>query len=166
MDIDFDAFMTEFPTVRYIVLADNVFTGINFEHCSCRAGYMMRSTEDSGEVFEPKTVRTAFRIDAKTTYAVLFAVDIKTKEIVWLNIGMSDHEIVAGEDNISFILPYMDILETASIYGLFAAKADEIVNKPEEADLIVSDETLENIREDQIQIHSYDYEKLFKYLNE
>ena len=126
---------------------------------------MIRAEEDSGEVYEPKTVSSAYTIDAKTTYAILFAIDLNTNEIVWLNLGMYGRKQVAGEDDIRFVLPYFDILSIASIYELFAAKAETIVTNPEEADIIVSDEMFEGIRDDQVQIHSYDYEKLFTHLN-
>ncbi len=164
-DISLGAFKAEYPAVRYVVFADNVFSGVDFSECFCRAGYMIRSEEDSGEVYEPKTVSSAYTIDAKTTYAVLFALDLETKEIVWLNLGLNKRERIAGLDDIRFVLPYFDILDTANIYSLFAAKADTVVSDPEDADVIVSDETFETIREDQVQIHSYDHEKLFRYLS-
>ncbi len=164
-DVDLARFREAYPTVRYVVFADNVFTGLNFDQCVCRAGYMIREEEESGQVYEPKTVRTAFTVDAATTYAVLFALDLRENEIVWLNLGMSGRFRVAGEDDVRFILPYMDLAETANVYALFAAKAEERTEKPEDADLIVSDRTFENLREGQTQIHSYDFEKLLAYLN-
>ena len=124
-----------------------------------------REKDDSGQVYEPKTVKTSFTINAKSTYAILFALDLKEKEIVWLNLGMSGRLRVAGEDDLSFVLPYMDILDIASVYSLFEAKAEEIVTNPEDADLIVSDAVF-NLRENQKQIHSYDYEKLLGYMNQ
>ena len=79
---------------------------------------------------------------------------------------MANEYTIAGMDDISFVLPYMNITDVANVYSMFQAKATELVEKPEDADIIVSDETFESIREDQQQIHSYDYEKLLKYMNE
>ena len=64
------------------------------------------------------------------------------------------------------MLPYMDTVEYASVYHLFAAKAAELVDRPEDADLIVSDEPFEGLREGQEQVRSCDTEKLLRYLNE
>ena len=164
--IDLEAFRKGFPDVRYLTFADNVYTGIDFDQCLCKAGYMVREKEESGQVYEPKTVKSSFTINAKSTYAILFALDLKEKDVVWLNMGMGQRERVAGEDDLSFVLPYMDILDIASVYSLFEAKADEIVSNPEDADLIVSDVVFEKLGEGQEQIHSYDYEKLLAYKNQ
>ena len=165
-DIDPEAFREEYPPVNLIVFADNVYSDLNFSECFCKAGYMVREKEDSGEVFEPKTVKTSFLINAKSRYAVLFALDLETDEIVWLNLGMNSSRNVAGTDQLSFIVPYIHILDDASVYSLFEAKATELVSRPEEADLIVSDRKFDRLREGQEQIHSYDFEKILKYLNQ
>ena len=73
---------------------------------------------------------------------------------------------VAGTDQIGFVLTYMNIVNDANVYNLFEAKATELVSQPEEADLIVSDRKIDHLREDQEQIHSYDFEKILKYLNQ
>ena len=164
-DVDLEAFREEYPDARYLVFADNSYTGDDFCECDCTAGYMLREKMDSGEIFEPKTVQTSFRVDSPTTYAVLYALDLQERAIVWLNMDMVGRYTVAGEDDFSFILPYMNILDIASVWSLFEAKADELVKTPEEADLIVSDEVFPNLREGQKQIHSYDREKLLEYMN-
>ena len=165
-DIDPEAFREQYPDVKYIVFADNVYSDLYFSDCFCKAGYMIRDKEDNGEVFEPKTVKTSFRIDTKSRYAILFALDLETREVVWLNLAMDSSRNIAGTDEIGFVLPYMNILEAASVYTLFEAKATELVSRPEEADLIVSDSVFENLREGQEQIRSHDFEKILKYLNQ
>ena len=165
-DIDLEAFRRQWPEAEYIIFAANVYSDIDFSECLCRAGYMIREKVDSGKVFEPKTVKTSFTINAKSTYAILFALDLKAREIVWLNLGMNSSRNVAGTDQIGFVLTYMNIVNDANVYNLFEAKATELVSQPEEADLIVSDRKIDHLREDQEQIHSYDFEKILKYLNQ
>ena len=126
---------------------------------------MIREKKDSGAVFEPKTVKTSFLINVKSRYAILFALDLESREIVWLNLGMNNRRNIAGTDEISFVLPYINILDDASVYSLFAARADELVSCPEDADLIVSDREYGLLRENQEQIRSADFEKILKYLN-
>ena len=165
-DIDLGKFRNQFPQVEYIVFADNVFSDLEFSACFCKAGYMIREEIESGEVFEPKSVRSSFRINAESRYAVLFALDMKKREIVWLNLAMNYQTNIAGEDQMQFILPYMNILDEANVYSFFAAKATELTEKPETADLIVSDREIDTLRENQEQIHSYDYEKMIRYLSQ
>ena len=165
-DVDLEKFHDEFPDTRYLVFANNVYSNIEFNKCFCKAGYMIREKEDSGEIFEPKTVASSYVINANTTYALLFALDLEKKEVVWLNFGMANEYTIAGMDDISFVLPYMNITDVANVYSMFQTKASELVEKPEDADIIVSDETFESIRDDQQQIHSYDYEKLLGYMNQ
>ena len=166
-DIDLERFEETHPDFRYIVFANNVYTnGVTFSDCVCKAGYMIREKIDSGEVYEPKTVKTAFAINGNSSYAALFALDLKTREIVWLNITFESRTRVAGEENISFTLRYMDILDVLNVYDLFRMKAEALVSDPEEADIIVSDKTFDGIREGQEQIHSYDFEKMLTYINQ
>ena len=56
IDVNLDKFKDMYPSIRYIICCNNVFSGIPFDKCICTAGYMLREKVDSGEVFEPKTV--------------------------------------------------------------------------------------------------------------
>ena len=50
-------FRKEYPDVHYMIFCDNVYSRVNFDKCFCKAGYMTRDIEDSGNVYEPKTVK-------------------------------------------------------------------------------------------------------------
>ena len=63
-DVDLERYKEEYPNIDYLVFCNNVFSRVNFSKVICRAGYMLRDIEDSGEVFEPKTVETSFTINA------------------------------------------------------------------------------------------------------
>ena len=164
-DIVIPEFREKYPDLRYLVFTDNVYTGIDFDKVLCTAGYMIRQEEDSGEIFEPKTVKSSFRITCGSTFAVLFALDLKEREIIWLNLNMDSEDAVAGENEIAMVRAYLDATDTLNMASLFGTMATEIVEDPEDADVIVADHYKGNLRERQKLIRSCDYELIFEYLN-
>ena len=165
-DVQIPRFREVYPDIRYLVFTDNVFSGVNFDKVLCTAGYMIREEDDSGEIFEPKTVKSSFRITVPSTYAVLFALDMKEREIVWLNLGMNSSETIAGDSEIAMVLDYMDAVDTFNLSMLFKVMATETVSRPEDADVIVADHYTGELRKGQRLIRSTDHEKIFCFLNE
>lgn len=165
-DFDFETIQKKYPTGRYIVLNNNVFSGGNFSDCFCKAGFMLRDSFNSGEVYEPKTVKTSFLINAKSTYCHLFAIDLKTREVVWLNINKDSKAIVAGTESNQYLKKYMTLTEEHNIYDLFACAgtlAQTIKECVGEKDLIFTPERLDFItRADVITLE--DLEKINKYI--
>lgn len=165
-DFDFEIIQKKYPTGRYIVLNDNVYSGCNFSDCFCKAGFMLRDKFKSGEVYEPKTVKTSFLINAKSSYCHLFAIDLKTREIVWLNINKDSKAIVAGTESNQYLKKYMTLTEKYNIYdlficaGTFAQTIEECVG---EKDLIFTPERLDfKTKADVITLE--DLEKVNKYI--
>ena len=165
-DIVIPLFLKEYPDVRYIVFTDNVYSwGSNFRKALCKAGFMIREKDDSGEIYEPKTVKTAFRVQGDGSFSYLFALDLKTREMIWLNLNISSMDAVAGTRDISVVMDYFKILEELNLSRLFAGMATEITDDPAEADVIVSDRYEEDLKEEQVLIRSCDVEKVLAYLN-
>ena len=164
-DVRLPQFREKYPEARYLVFTDNVFSRVEFDKVLCTAGYMIREEEDSGEVFEPKTVQSSFRITGDTTFAILFALDLKEREIIWLNLGLDSRDPVAGESDIAMVRDYLDAVETINMASFFAGMATEIVDRPEDADVIVADHYDGQPLEGQKCIRSCDYEKILEYLN-
>ena len=165
-DIQIPLFCEKYPDIRYLVFTDNVYTGIGFDKVLCTAGYMIREEKDSGEVFEPKTVRSAFRVTPHSTYAVLFALDLQEREIVWLNLGMDNEETIAGDTEIATVREYLDTTDIFNLKILFRGMATGIADRPEDADVIVADHYTGELREGQKLIRSCDIEKIIEYLKE
>ena len=164
-DIVLPKFREIFPNLRYLVFTDNVYTGIDFDKVLCTAGYMIREEEDSGEVFEPKTVKSSFKITGASTFAVMFALDLQRREIIWLNMTLNSDDEVAGDNDIVMIRDYLDAVDTINIASFFKGMATEIVDSPETADVIVADHYSDKLREGQKLIRSRDYELVLEYLN-
>ena len=159
-DIIPETFKAEYPEVSYIVFCNNVFSRLTFKNCLCTAGYMIRDIEDSGKVFEPKTVKTSFKINADSTFAYLYAIDLDRNDIIWLNMTRNSYAAVAGTSDMSFLIDYFNQTDVINVYSFFEMMAAEIVDRPDKAELIVSDKITdgENI------IHSYDFEKLLAFM--
>lgn len=151
----------------YLVFCDNVYSKSTFDACICRAGYMLRDTEDSGEVFEPATVQTSFVVNCSSRSAFLFALDLRNSAIIWLNLGEQSMQRIAGEGDITFLGRYLHIVDIMNLYDFARLLATEVVATPAEADVVFSDEQPEmlKLREDQELIRSYDTARILELLN-
>lgn len=163
-DINLTAVRELYPEMKYIVFCDNVYTGKPFTSCFCKAGYMLRSSVDSGEVYEPKTVQSSFTIDCDSTFAYLFAIDLETNEMIWLNTAVFSHARIAGVDNHRLIMPYLHTTELINVRSFAEMIATELADAPEEAEIVFSDRILD-LPSDAEQIHSYDIDKMLKLMN-
>ncbi|MBR4760488.1 MAG: hypothetical protein IK078_10140 [Lachnospiraceae bacterium] len=164
-DIDMEKFRAKYPGIRYLVFCDNVFTRKNFDQCFCKAGYMTRDLEDSGQIYEPKTVKSSFMINADSTYAYLFGIDLNTNELVWLNLALEDKVHVAGDREMDFLLRYFHVTEAINMYSFFEMMATSLTDDLSKADVIVTDKAIETATDAEV-IREYDFEKMIALLNQ
>lgn len=158
-DINIPEFKEQYPEYRYLVFCNNVFTGITFSKCFCKAGYMLRDEEDSGEIYEPKTIESAFLVDCESTFAYLFGIDLIKNEFIWLNQARNSNAQVAGSTSLTFLLDYFHTTEIFNVYDFFEMMAEELVEDPMEAEIVVSDH--ETAYADGAEmIREYDFEKI------
>lgn len=165
-DIDIDGFQNLFPKIRYLIPCANVYSGTPFANCKCKAGYMERDVMDSGEIFEPTTVQTSFAITVNSTFAYLFAIDLQTRELIWLNIGRDSNSIIAAANGFDFLIDYFNMCDIINLNSFFAMMADEVVDNIEDADVVVSDKVEDTFNGDKQVIRSYDLDKLLAFLND
>ncbi len=163
-DVDTEALLEDYPDTRYLVFCNNVYSGTPFHECLCKAGYMDRDVSDTGEIFEPKTVTTAFRINCRSTQAYLFAVDVRTWEMIWLNIACNSEKQVAGENSLEFLKVYFHMDQELNLHKLFTMMASQVVQTPEEADVVVTNEQI-SVAEGVEVIHPYDTERILALMN-
>ncbi|MBQ9910596.1 MAG: hypothetical protein IJM50_03775 [Lachnospiraceae bacterium] len=161
-DIDLPAFREAHPDIRYMIFCDNIYSrNIGFDGCVCRAGYMLRDTEDSGEVFEPKTVLSSYTINCPASYAFLFALDLEKSEFVWLNAAVNSSAPVAGDTNVSMLNRLFKATDIMSLYDLLTLQASSLTDDPKEADVVATDVAVD-AREDALRIHSYDIDVMLR----
>ena len=160
-DINLDYFKEEYPNVKYIIFCDNVFSPLRFCDCFCKAGYMLRDTNDSGKIFEPKSVESSFIINADSTFAYLFGLDLEKNDFIWLNVNRNSYAAVAGDSPLAFLVDYFFSTDVINVKSFFEMMATEMIEDPEQADVVVSDKINESeIKEGAKLIHSYDFEKM------
>jgi len=164
-DVDVALFKKNHPEIKYLVFCNNVYSGTHFSGCLCKAGYMLRDVKDSGEVFEPKTVQSSFIINCDSTFAYLFGIDLEKNDFVWLNTSRDSNAIVAGATPLSFLIDYFKTTSILNVGMLFDMLAAEVVDSPEKAEVIVSDEDIE-VGEDIEVIRSYNFEKITALMNQ
>ena len=167
-DVDVEKMRELYPDMRYLVFCDNVYSAKTFDKCFCKAGYMLRDKEDSGEIYEPKTIESAFMVTGNSRFCYLFALDVQKCEFIWLNICRDSYLNIAGESSLNAVRDYLMMTEVINMYSFFEMMAEEIVDSPEDADVILTDKTLELPKSEDHQpeiIREYDSEKTLALLN-
>ena len=133
------------PKCHYLVFCNNVYSGGTFDRCVCRAGYMLRDIDDSGEVFEPATVQSSFVVNCASRAAYLFALDLQEPAFIWLNLGERSMQNIAGEGDVQFLLKYVHATDVFSVYDLATLLASKVVRVPAEADVVFADASAEEL---------------------
>lgn len=163
-DVDIDMVRKVYPDIQYMIFCDNVFSRLTFDKCICRAGYMLRDKDDSGEIFEPKTVQSSFSVDCKSTFCYLFAIDIERGEFVWLNCARGSMLPIAGLDGLWFLTDLIRITDKINVKWFFELLATEVCSDIESADVVVTDKNIE-VPEGVTLIREYDLEKMIRLMN-
>lgn len=99
--VDVDVEKAAAAGARYVVAQVYSFTGTPFRTLPCAFGWMERKDADSGEVFEPSTVKNRIALTSNSVAATTAAFDLETREIVWcdLSVGAAVGRPVAAEEN-------------------------------------------------------------------
>jgi hypothetical protein len=163
-DIVIEKFKSMYPETRYVVFCDNVFTRLPFNRCFCKAGYMTRDIEDSGEIYEPKTVKSAFMINCDSTFAYLYGIDLERNDLIWLNMSRNGSMAVAGTTDMTFLIDYFHVTEVINMYSFFELLAAEVVDDISAAEVIVTDKNVECSEGVEL-IREYDFERIIALMN-
>lgn len=158
-DVNIPLFRKKYPNIRYLIFCDNVYSYKTFCECVCKAGYMLRSEKDTGEVFQPETVGSSFTVDCDSTFAYLFGIDLQRREFVWLNTSRNSCAHIAGVTELGFLSYYFKTTDVLSVGKVFEMAASELVDRADEADVSMTDETLEPGICEEV-IRSHDFEKI------
>lgn len=131
---------------RYVLMSVNSYTHQHFKDIpEAIAGVMLRDDLEQGEVFDGKTVETAFSLAQDAPVAMPFLYDIQTRELYWLDYSgsrprgrvnaaanhratFSDIARAAVERRPVSIGDVIDV----HVHG----RAGDIVETPEEADIV------------------------------
>ena len=163
-DINVEKFRKQNPNILYLIFCDNVFSYGTFQKCLCKAGFMLRDTMLSGQIYEPKTVESSFTVNCDSRFAYLFGIDLKRNDFVWLNLARDSSAAVAGTTSMAFLTDYFHVTEIINQYTFFEMMAEEVVPSLDEAEVIVTDKTGPYPEGAEV-IREYDFERMIALMN-
>lgn len=114
---------------RYVVMSVNSYTHQMFKDIpECYAGCMMRTNNNSGEIYEPSTVNNKFDLTAESKIAIPLIFDLLERKLIWCDVSMHASMITSNYGN----------NVGANNKGVIAmAKTFAKINKPNLYDLFV-----------------------------
>lgn len=144
IDVDLAALRKKHKDARLIAMTLQSWGGFPLANLDMIAGAMLRSKPESGEVFDPRTVATAFRPTTSSTQAIPFAIDLETGKMVWLdssNGSTQAHMSAADDDTVGPIVydelarPRMTLGELATLWA--EAHGVDTIDSPVDKDTLL-----------------------------
>ncbi|KZE71606.1 cytoplasmic protein [Paenibacillus elgii] len=125
---------------RFIVASLNSFT--EQPYCNlpeCYAGWMMRQSPKTGEVFEPSTVSDKIDLTADTQIAIPVILDLVERTVIWTDLALKKHpyyynNVEGNQKGMVLMGKAMTTLTKPTLYDLFMLHATARGRKVEHAD--------------------------------
>lgn len=142
IDIDIDKALANGS--RYVGMVVHSYSRDRFSDVpECFSGFMSREAVQSGEVYEPASVRGKADLTVEATQAIPYIFDLKTREAIWLDITMpnkynSNNNLHSNLSNIELAIQSFVKNKPVSLYDLFTLHASSrgtLVDSPNNADL-------------------------------
>ena len=131
---------------RYLVM--QLYSYTQQPYCDlpeCFAGWMMRKSPRSGEIFEAKTVADKIDLTANTTVCVPVIIDLKKREMVWSDISLKSLSAInnhrSSGANISKMAKAICEMNRPNLFDLFCMHVDargKFIGDKSKADTIFS----------------------------
>jgi hypothetical protein len=130
---------------RYVVMSVNSFTGQSFNSLpECFAGWMMRESPESGEIFEPSTVQDRVDLTADTTIGLPVILDLVERKVVWIDLALRRNpgwwnNVEGNHGGMTLMGRAMTTMTKPDLYELFSLHAQArgtLVNEAAQADTI------------------------------
>jgi len=114
---------------RYIVMSIMCFTGQSFlELPECFGGWMMRQRPESGEIFDPRTVKDKVDITGSTRTCVPVIVDVENRNVFWADLALKGqfqvNNAARNSVGMSQIGKVIVALNKPSLFDLFLMHAE------------------------------------------
>lgn len=147
---------------KYVVLELHGYAE-NFDEGETFVGYQNKKDLET-QAWDPKNIAMQYRVVGDSSMAMAFAIDVKTRELVIINMMIASYSRVANESNFKIIQKLLDSSYLEINMGMIAECRGELTLDPTEADVIFSD-TYEP-QENQIIYTSTNIAKLVELVNE
>ena len=175
IDVNMPKIKEHYPNAKYVAFSVNSYTGIPYDEMErCFAGVMEREDLNSGEIFEPATVKVKSDLTSHSTIALICLVDIDNREIIWVDTPSNYavkrfmvNNIETAFSNTQLVCKYIVNLHKPSIYDVVLRNTkarkgkmvhSEVVIDPETQKEVLKyyDDANKEIPEDKIQFFSLD----------
>lgn len=75
---------------RYVMISINMFDGVPFSQMDvCGAGFMLREDKQSGEIYDPLTVKQHYKVQTEGMVSCPFIIDLENREMIWVDMNLS-----------------------------------------------------------------------------
>lgn len=138
--------------VRYVVMNVYSFSSQPFVQLpECFAGIMGRNKPKSGEAFDARTVKHKFDLTAESQIAIPLILDLYTNKMIWTDINSASrgrHNMVENNSKtmkrVGQALARMVEFKAnlGHLLNLHASARGEVVQTPEEADIVFNEENI------------------------
>ena len=146
IDIDIPSFVNN--NARFIVMNVLSYTRQPFNTMpECYAGWMIRQSPQSGEIFEPKTVQDKVDLTADTRICIPVVLDLVDRKVIWTDIALKNNpsfniNVEANNGGIALMGKAINEMTKPNLYDLFnlhvKARKGKLVKKIEDADTVFS----------------------------
>jgi len=146
IDIDIPSFVKN--NARFIVMNVLSYSGQAFNIMpECYAGWMIRQSPQSGEIFEPKTVQDKVDLTADTRICIPVVLDLVDRKVIWTDIALNNRpsfqiNVEANNGGIALMGKAINEMTKPNLYDLFnlhvKARKGKLVKKIEDADTVFS----------------------------
>ena len=136
---------------RYIVPSVFSYSHHPFANLpECFGGWMIRQSADSGEIYEPSTVKQKVDLTADTTITIPAIIDLYRREILWTDLSLTrnpswgGNNLEGNQKGMVLIGKAMTELRKPSLECLFRLHAQargELTDNPETADTVFAVES-------------------------
>lgn len=138
-DLELDKVRQHHPTAVMVAMSIQSYSGWAMNTVDIIAGAMLRTNAEAGEVFDARTVATAFKPTTTSLQSVPLAVDLRTNEMVWIDSSNGSQESGVSATNDSSIgsIVYDELARERFTLGNLAelwAKAHDVETTSAEVD--------------------------------
>lgn len=140
IDVDVPKLKNSFANAKYIAMTIQSWSGLVPKNVDLIAGAMLRSEADSGEVFDPRSLATAFKPTTEAMQSVPLVIDLDKGEMIWIDSssGSTQHGMSASSDSSVGTVVYDEIkrprLTLGELAELWAEAHGAEINREKKVD--------------------------------
>jgi stress response protein SCP2 len=147
------------PNIQYAVMMVNSYTNQPYyELPECFAGWMERDKPQTGEIYEPRTVKNKFDLTSDSQSVLPMIIDVKNNKAIWADLSLNnsnwwnmiEYQNAALENMVKSMV-YISKPKLSDLFEMHAQARGEVVTNMKDADTVFS------MHEG---ITPYDYEKI------